>query len=133
MDLNSNSTKTMENSSFDNLTDIIYGKNSVYELLESQGSDNYDNWQIQKIYVDKNLVNDSRIKQILNLAKNNNIPVTQASKFKLDSMVMPSAQTLNFKANHQGVVAQTFSFASDYQNHRELQFTIMDRILGIQV
>lgn len=77
--------KEMKNGQYE---DIIYGRNSVLELLKS-------NRDINKILVERGEKHGS-IKEIIAKAKDARIVIVQVEKAKLDAMT---------KENHQGVIA----------------------------
>lgn len=70
--------------------DIVYGKNSVESLLDS------DDRSINKIFISKGLNFDSKLKKIIQTAKNRNIIVQEVPKEKLNALV---------QEGHQGIIA----------------------------
>jgi len=74
-----------------NSTGIVFGRNSVLELIKSERS-------IDKIYIQKGL-HDSIIGKIINEAKQHGVPVVEADKRKLDEMASGIV--------HQGIAATT--------------------------
>ena len=71
--------------------EIIYGKNSIIEALNS------GNREINKILISKNIHNDNKIEQIKEIAKNKGIVFQFVGKEKFQSYA---------ELNHQGVIAQ---------------------------
>lgn len=103
------------------MSDIIFGKNSVYEYLE-----NLDGGQ--KLYVQESL-DKNKIKTILNFADRKNIKVEYVSKGKLDSLTK--------NANHQGLVLETKPYTyydlediieAAYHEDRDPLLVILDEI-----
>lgn len=74
-----------------NMSDIVYGKNAVKNLLESDRIS-----KINKVLVNKNSLSDSKIREIISLAKQNRVVVQEVPKEKLNSFT---------KEQHQGVLA----------------------------
>lgn len=77
------------------MEDIVFGRNSVLELLESNGT-------INKLFILKGDTQGS-IKKIIEIAREKHIVISEVHKGKLDEMTDNS--------NHQGVVA----FTSPYE------------------
>ena len=73
-----------------NTTNYIYGRNAVYEILSKQMR------SINKIVISKNVTNDSKINEIIALAKQNGVvfQFVPKEKFSIYSGI-----------NHQGIVA----------------------------
>ena len=71
---------------------IIYGKNPIVEILSKNPK------RLSKIYIQENFSFDNRLKKILTLAKENNVPISYANLQKFKK---------NFKedVNFQGVLA----------------------------
>ena len=91
--------------------DIVYGRNSVLELLKS-GKD------INKLFVEKGNRNGS-INEIIAKAKQAHIVVVEVDKRKLDTMAN----------NHQGVVAVVPPFEySDIYDSEDYDFSNVDEI-----
>lgn len=72
--------------------EFVYGKNSVEALLKNS------NRSVNKLFILSSINKDSKIHNILKLAKEKRIPVTEISKSKLDKMI-------DNNVNHQGVIA----------------------------
>lgn len=70
---------------------IIYGKNSIEGLFESQKN------QVLKLYILKGLSFDNKIRKIVSLAKENGVIIQQVPREKLE--------ILTEGANHQGIAA----------------------------
>jgi 23S rRNA (guanosine2251-2'-O)-methyltransferase len=73
--------------------EYIYGRNSVLAFMSG------DKAPINKLYINKEADSDRRLERIRELARDNKVPVVDADKRKLDTMV-------GGKDKHQGVVAQ---------------------------
>ena len=74
--------------------DIVFGRNSVIELLNSERT-------INKLFVQKGETHGA-LKKIIDLAQEKHLIISQVHKAKLDEMT-------NYQ-NHQGVVAETTSY-----------------------
>jgi len=83
--------------------DVIYGRNTVKAAIKSGRS-------LDKVLAAKE-IDDPSVREILSLAKQNNIPVVRVDKRKLDSLTMEFGYN-GAPANHQGVVA--VAAAKDY-------------------
>ncbi len=79
----------------DDSTNIVFGRNSVMEVLRSGRT-------VDKLFVVKG-DREGSIVRVIALAKENGVPVIEAEKAKLDSMTQSSS--------HQGVVAITTEFS----------------------
>ncbi len=71
---------------------IVYGKNAVIELLKTNKRN------VNKIFISKNLHYDSKINEIFDLAKKNNILYTLTTKENIDKQ-------FDNTIKHQGVIA----------------------------
>ncbi|EKE02093.1 MAG: hypothetical protein ACD_20C00428G0004 [uncultured bacterium] len=70
--------------------EIVYGRNSVEALLEASKR------RVNKLYIVKGIKFDNKIRKIVDLAKNNNIPVQEIPKEKLNQIA---------EGSHQGIAA----------------------------
>ncbi len=96
-------------SEYENLANIIYGKNPVWEYLSRLNAEENEleqtvpsddkRWRISKIFMANDMANDAKLKAIKHMAVKLGIIVQDCSKFKLERMIQS-------KDNHQGVVAQ---------------------------
>ena len=80
----------------DELPNLIYGRNAVREAVKGGRS-------IDRIWVVKEP--DGSLREIIRLARDNQIRVEETSKFKLDELCMPFGHGVK-PGNHQGIVAQ---------------------------
>lgn len=75
---------------------LVYGKNPVYEAIFKNPK------RVNKIYIQDNISYDNRMKKIVDLAYQNNIPV---KKTNLNKFIVNNVEFSKNKPNFQGVVA----------------------------
>lgn len=80
----------------DELPYIIMGRNAVREAVKSGRS-------IDRILVSKEL--DGSLREVVNLARDNNIQIREVDRYKLDEICMPFGHG-GKPGNHQGILAQ---------------------------
>lgn len=80
----------------DELPYIIMGRNAVREAVKSGRS-------IDRILVSKEL--DGSLREVVNLARDNNIQIREVDRYKLDKICMPFGHG-GKPGNHQGILAQ---------------------------
>ena len=84
------------------ISDIIFGRNSVKEAIKSKRP-------INKIFVAKGL-NDGSIGEIIGMAKDARLVIISVDKHKLDEMCRPFGHSGN-TGNHQGIAASLAPYA----------------------
>ena len=80
----------------DELPYIIMGRNAVREAVKSGRS-------IDRILVNREL--DGSLREVVNLARDNNIQIREVDRYKLDEICMPFGHG-GKPGNHQGILAQ---------------------------
>ncbi|OGI31447.1 MAG: 23S rRNA (guanosine(2251)-2'-O)-methyltransferase RlmB [Candidatus Melainabacteria bacterium RIFOXYA12_FULL_32_12] len=76
--------------------EIVYGRNSVEALLETSKR------RVNKLYLAKGIKFDSKMRKIIDLAKNNSIPVQEVPREKLNLIA---------EGSHQGIAASVSPIA----------------------
>lgn len=101
--------------------EIIYGRNSVFEALKTNPS------RINKIIISKNVNNDKKINEIIDLAKENKILFQFSPKEKFNSFQ---------DVNHQGVLAYVapieYHSLDDFLNQNKDGFKRLIALDGVQ-